>query len=155
MNEATNLQNEIEKQSNLSSIVTNMFQNVDSKQEKLDNATTVDENIISIKSDRGDCSTPLPVLSEWLNEDNLKRKQQQEEKEESMKIKEQKMMVEAKELERIQQEMEQKQKLLEEQKARQQQMFKTMEKENESMRVIKDFETKPVLDVQLKENKAE
>merc|ERR1712076_264301 len=34
------------------------------------------QHMISLMSERGGCSTPLPVLSEWLNEDNLKRKQE-------------------------------------------------------------------------------
>ena len=90
------------------------------------------KSLLTVQNERGDCCTPLPVLSEWLQEDIQKRKRQdgEEEKQPNMKTDEDLIL---KELEMKQKELEQSQILQKEQKLKQQKMFKEIQNERETL----------------------
>merc|ERR1712183_621832 len=92
--------------------------------------STNQKDLITIQNERGDCCTPLPVLSEWLQEDIQKRKQQ--EGEPNLKTDEELIL---QELAAKQKELELSQILQKEQKLKQQQLFKEIERERETLNV--------------------
>merc|ERR1712203_788085 len=87
--------------------------------------STNQKGLITIQNERSDCCTPLPVLSEWLQEDIQKRKQQ--EGEPNLKTDEELILQEL----AAKKELELSQILQKEQKLKQQQLFKEIEKERE------------------------
>merc|ERR1712223_1915175 len=94
------------------------------------------QNIMGLKNER-DCSTPLPVLSEWLNENIVIRQESKEASDKKIVFENQ--MIETTEWDQKQQELEEKQKQLNEQKIKQQQMFQEMQKGKDSLQEKKNI----------------